>query len=66
MKTQPISQVWICTRCGLVNEIYAQPGFKDLCLELLSGNTGLVICRDCGQTEQVIFKNSSLELAAKA
>ena len=62
MNTTPISQTWTCTRCALVSEIFSQADFKTICFELLAGNTGLVICPGCQQTDQVRFVDSTLEL----
>jgi len=58
MKTKPISREWPCTRCGTVND----RAFSELCLNLLAGLTGIVICGKCGQTDQVVYRNSTLEL----
>lgn len=66
MKTKAISHVWACTRCGSENEIYNEISFKNFCLDLMSGKTGLVICRSCGQTDQVVFRDSTLELVVAA
>ena len=62
MTTQAISKTWTCTRCGQENEVYNETTFKELCLTLLAGNRGLVICRRCDQTDQVMFKGGRLEL----
>ena len=66
MNAKPISHTWTCTSCALVSEIFRQADFKTICLDLLAGNTGLVICPGCQHTDRIRFRNSELELVIAA
>lgn len=62
MKPHTFARELICSRCGEVNKIIDQPDFSDLCRVLMTGRSGLIVCRKCGLQEIIRFTGDVLEL----
>ena len=62
MTNRTFAREWTCRSCGQVNTVLEQDGFMELCSVLLAGESGVIICRQCGRAEGVRFTGSVLEL----
>jgi len=60
MNQQAITHKCDCSQCGRANELYRQADFRQLCLTLLSGDTGEVLC-GCGRTEKIVWRDGQLQ-----
>lgn len=62
MKPHTFARELPCRSCGHVNTIIAQPEFPDLCRVLMTGMSGVIICRQCGREDIIRFTGDVLEL----
>ncbi|KGO32803.1 hypothetical protein JT06_18280 [Desulfobulbus sp. Tol-SR] len=61
-KQKAFARSWTCQTCGQENILIDQPEFPDLCRVLMTGMSGVIICRQCGRDEIIRFTGDVLEL----